>query len=109
MFLKSVSLCFLMVLPMAHAQQAKPAAESEPATLPLTTTLAKSYPVITVASACPKAAPKPGGCKTVITREEFEELVDAINPRMIKLERQSTGGELRPAVGARKRRGAERP
>jgi hypothetical protein len=26
-------------------------------------------------------------CKTVITREEFEELIDAINPRMIKLER----------------------
>lgn len=88
MFLK---FCSLMVftaiwLPVAHAQEKKEA-EREPVSLPLTTTLARDYPVITVASACPKAAPKPGGCNTVVTREDFEDLVKAINPRMIKLER----------------------
>ncbi len=76
----------------AHAQEAK-AAEAALPSLPLTTTLPRSYPVITVESDCPKAASKAAGkpearCKTVITRAEFEELVQAINPRMIKIERR---------------------
>ena len=62
----------------AYAQDA----DAKPVSLPLTSTLAKDYPVITVNSPC-----KTGNCKSVITREEFEELVSAINPRMIKLER----------------------
>jgi hypothetical protein len=62
----------------AYAQDS----DAKPVSLPLTTTLAKDYPVITVNSPC-----KTGNCKSVITREEFEELVNAINPRMIKLER----------------------
>lgn len=74
----------LMLGAAAYAQDA----DAKPVTLPLTTTLARDYPVITVQSDCPKAAPKAGGCKTVITRQEFEELVNAINPRMIKLERR---------------------
>lgn len=68
-----------MMLPVAAAAQD---ADAKPVSLPLTTTLAKDYPVITVNSPC-----KTGTCKSVITREEFEELVNAINPRMIKLER----------------------
>ncbi len=62
-------------------------ADAKPASLPLTTTLAKNYPVITIESPCAKATGKTGNCKAVVTREEFEELVNAINPRMIKLER----------------------
>src|SRR5581483_7929351 len=75
-----------------HAQEAK-AGEAALPSLPLTTTLPRSYPVITVQSDCPKAASKVAGkaeahCKTVITRAEFEELVQAINPRMTKAERR---------------------
>ena len=75
----------------ANAQADKDSQAAMPS-LPLTTTLPRSYPVITVQSDCPKAAAKPAKaethCKTVITRDEFEELVRAINPRMIKSERQ---------------------
>jgi parvulin-like peptidyl-prolyl isomerase len=69
---------------------AQAAEESEKAlpVLPLTTTLPRTYPVITVQSDCPKTAKTKGRCKTVVTRAEFEELVNAINPRMIKVERQ---------------------
>ena len=68
-----------MMVPVAASAQDS---DAKPVSLPLTTTLAKDYPVITVNSPC-----KTGSCKSVITREEFEELVNAINPRMIKLER----------------------
>ena len=71
-------LAFLVLSAVAYAQDA----DAKPVSLPLTTTLAKDYPVITVNSPC-----KTESCKSVITREEFEELVNAINPRMIKLER----------------------
>ncbi len=78
----SLFLFTVALLPAAQAQENKADAEREPVALPLTTTLAKDYPVITVTSPC-----KTGTCQSVITREEFEELVNAINPRMIKLER----------------------
>jgi hypothetical protein len=89
MFLKFCSwVVFVgMLVPLARGQGKKAEAEGEPVSLPLTTTLARDYPVITVPSPCPKSASKPGGCNTVVTREEFEDLVKAINPRMIKLER----------------------
>ena len=84
--LVSVSTAFLC------AQEAKEAEAALP-TLPLTTTLPRTYPVITVQSDCPKSGSKAAAktetqCKTVITRAEFEELVNAVNPRMIKSERK---------------------
>ena len=75
------SILFLALLALSAAAYAQDA-DAKPVSLPLTTTLAKDYPVITVNSPC-----KTGTCKSVVTREEFEELVNAINPRMIKLER----------------------
>jgi len=84
-----------MVFMLQDGLCAQAAKESEPALpkLPLTTTLPRTYPVITVHSDCAKSSRKTaskqqGACKTVITRDEFEELVDAINPRMIKVERR---------------------
>lgn len=72
---------FLSFLALSAAAAAQDS-DTKTVSLPLTTTLARDYPVITVNSPC-----KTGTCKSVITREEFEELVNAINPRMIKLER----------------------
>ncbi len=98
MFPKLWSVQFLLLTALlmpARAQEAdaKGAADGASAALPSTRTLARDYPVITVANACPRTAgktvTKPGSdCKTVITREEFEELVNAVNPRMIKVERR---------------------
>src|SRR5258708_22026581 len=95
MLLKRLSIQSMVVVACVGAavtqeNAAKADADRAPAALPSTRTLAKDYPVITVETACMKAATGKAAasqCKTVITREEFEELVDAINPRMIKLER----------------------
>jgi hypothetical protein len=76
-------LASLLLSAAAYGQDA----DAKPVSLPLTTTLAKEYPVITIENPCAKTTGKTGNCKTVVTREEFEELVNAINPRMIKLER----------------------
>jgi len=83
------SLLVIAMLAVAPAQEtaARADAESAPAALLSTRTLAKDYPVITVDKPCMKAG-KTATCTTVITRAEFEELVDAINPRMIKIERR---------------------
>lgn len=85
------SFAFLLLLTSATAliAQDQPAEASAPTTstsLPLTTTLPKDFPVITAETPCPKSAAKPA-CKMVVTRQEFESLVDALNPRMIKPER----------------------
>lgn len=91
-FILEIPLIVAAIVAGVQAQEPK-AADAALPNLPLTTSLPRSYPVITVQSDCPKAASKAAGkaetrCKTVITRAEFEELVNAINPRMIKQERQ---------------------
>jgi len=89
----------------ARAEDAKPAA------LPSTRTLARNFPVITVENVCPKAAPRAGGCKTVITREEFEDLVEAVNPRMTKSDRQQLAqnyGRMLALEGEALRRGIDK-
>jgi hypothetical protein len=61
------------------------------AALPSTETLPRNYPVITVHGIC-SAPARPAGkssadCKTIVTRADFEKLVNALNPAMPKYER----------------------
>src|SRR5438105_7662450 len=81
--------CLLLTSAVAVSAQEAAAEndkQSAPAALPLTTTLPKDYPVVSISTPCPKAAAK-RGCKMVVTRQEFEDLVNSMNPRMIKPER----------------------
>jgi hypothetical protein len=76
----------------ANAQTAQPDTSYTTTPLPLTTTLPRNYPVITVQGVCPAGKPssKPSAkssCPIVVTRTEFEELVEALNPKMLKRER----------------------
>lgn len=83
----------LLVLPgWSSAQETQADTSYTTTPLPLTSTLPRSYPVITVQGVCP--AGKPGGkagakssCPIVVTRAEFEELVDALDPKMLKKDR----------------------
>jgi hypothetical protein len=67
------------------------AAKSDAPALPSTTTLSKNFPVVTAKGPCPKpagkAAPK-AECKVTLGREEFESLVNSLNPDMVKGERR---------------------
>lgn len=72
---------------LAMAQDADKGETEAASTLPSTKTLPASYPVITVKQECPKASAKKN-CDLIVTREEFEELIGAINPRMPKYERR---------------------
>ncbi|HVO79320.1 MAG TPA: peptidyl-prolyl cis-trans isomerase [Terriglobales bacterium] len=81
----------LVALP-STAQTPQPDTSYTTTPLPLTTTLPRNYPVITAQGVC--SAGKPGGqrgaksgCPVVVTRAEFEELVEALNPKMLKKER----------------------
>lgn len=62
--------------------------------LPSTETLPRDYPVITIQGVCAAAAPRSkagtstAACKTVVTRSEFEKVVNALSPRMTKFERR---------------------
>lgn len=58
--------------------------------LPSTETLPRDYPVLTLHGICAATAgaAKPADCKTIITRAEFEKLVNALNPAMSKYERR---------------------
>ncbi len=58
------------------------AASSLPGSLP------PSTPVITVAGICPDGTTASPRCSTTVTRKEFEELVDAIQPQMVPDQRQ---------------------
>lgn len=68
--------------PAAPAAQAAPEAESAPAAK--SAEVPPSAPVLTLEGVCNgKVPPNPTpGCKTVITRAEFEKLVDALDPKM---------------------------
>jgi hypothetical protein len=88
-FLILVTWCSLSTL--GTAQNADKAEHDATPTLLSTRTLPAKYPVITVRGECPKASAKAGktaSCDMVVTRKEFEELIDAINPRMPKYERR---------------------
>ncbi|HVO79318.1 MAG TPA: peptidylprolyl isomerase [Terriglobales bacterium] len=97
--LSSLAVASLMLLPrtrlvaQSQAQESKSAASAtSPAPLPSTDTLPRDYAVISVDAACPQpaspAAKPQTGCKTIITREEFEALVNAVNPKMTVRERR---------------------
>jgi hypothetical protein len=75
------------------AQAAEPAGSDVPPVLPSTATLPPDYSVITIQTTCPKSAAKSktaaqGDCKITVTRKDFEDLVNATNPRMVKGERR---------------------
>lgn len=61
------------------------------AALPSTETLPRNYPVVTVHGICATTSRSSGktgaDCKTVVTRADFEKLVNALNPAMPKYER----------------------
>src|SRR6185312_14503320 len=82
-------LCCLLLSAAAWGQAAKPAARPAPpkaAAAPATkaaegTTVAPGTPVITIAGLCDKpSASKAADCKTVVTRAEFEQLVNTVAP-----------------------------
>ena len=61
--------------------------------LPSTATLSKTYPVITAKGPCPKSAASSktvakADCKVTLSREEFEALVNSLDPKMVKGERR---------------------
>ena len=95
--------------------EAKPA-KADAAPLPSTATLPKSYPVITAKGRCPKSAAssKNAGkteCTVRLSREEFEALVNGINPGMVKGERRvlaSTYGRALALAQEASRRGLDR-
>ena len=84
-------LCWLCLSTAAWAQGAKPAARPAPPKAASTAapaaktttgaTIAPGTPVITIAGLCDKpSASKEADCKTVVTRAEFEQLVNAVAP-----------------------------
>jgi parvulin-like peptidyl-prolyl cis-trans isomerase-like protein len=89
--------------PVAGSAQASPNATAESAALPSTETLPKNYPVVTFEDKCQFGATKANSsgsvCKNIVTRAEFEELVDGINPRMTKAERRDLAKNYSKVVG----------
>jgi hypothetical protein len=80
---------FLSATPQEHAVPSKP----QESKLPSTVTLPKNYPVITAKGPCPNAAAHTksaaaNDCKVTVSREEFEALVNGMNPQMVKGERR---------------------
>lgn len=88
--------CYLLIFLVAssllplRAQEPEAKAPAPPKPLLSTATLPAGYPVITLPGFCPgktRTAAR-SECKTVVTRAEFERLVNAIDPRMPKYERK---------------------
>ena len=115
----------LLACPLALAQENTPPPEGSkasqvPAALPSTSTLPANYPVITVRNLCPpgaadnkstKPSPKSYPCAIVITRAQFERLVNAIDPGMPKGERHQlaeTYGSLIYLAREAERRGLDK-
>lgn len=89
MYWKRICLAILAACVAAAAARAQSADSDAPAKLPSTETLPRNYPVLTVHGICSAArTAKPRDCKTVVTRAEFEKLVNALNPAMSKYERR---------------------
>jgi len=89
MFGRVMLVCLGLSLGAAMGQEAKPAAAEAP--LPSVDTLPKNYAVFRQETECPRTAAKAGAgkhCETVVTREQFEEMVSAVNPKMTPKERR---------------------
>lgn len=88
------SIAFAQAVPPAHPPQtSKPA---PPAALPTPAELPPNAPVITIAGFCPSASAaekKSPECRTVVTRAEFEKLIDTLNPKMPPQARQSVAND----------------
>jgi hypothetical protein len=73
--------------------------------------VAPSEPVITIADPCPNPRAQADECATVITREEFERLTDALEPGMSASQRLAVANALvriRRMSAAAERRGLDR-
>jgi hypothetical protein len=92
----------LLAMPFCSRTSAQTETEAKTASaLPLTTTLPKSYPVITAKGPCPKTAATSkvkSDCKVTLGREEFEALVNSLDPKMVKGERQVLAGTYGKAL-----------
>ncbi len=94
---------------MAFGQAASPVAPAPPATAASTTQpaapLPPDAPVITIKGVC--TPPSAADCSTVVTKADFEALVQAVQPQMpLKMQRQMAAGYaqlLTMAAEARKR------
>jgi hypothetical protein len=87
----AIAICPLLAIAKSDPEAKTTANEKD--NLPSTATLPKSYPVITAKGPCPASNAKPKAaakaeCKVIVTREEFEALVNGMNPHMVKGERQ---------------------
>lgn len=73
---------------------------AKPSALPSTATLPLDYTVFTIDGLCPSQARNQAAkdCKTVVTRREFEKLVNALNPAMTKFERRQLAGNYAQAL-----------
>lgn len=84
------SIAYAQAAPAPSAQAPKPPASPAAAELPPTA------PVITIQGFCPgtsAAEKKSPDCKTVITKAEFEKLIDTLNPKMPPQARQSVAND----------------
>jgi len=76
---------------------ANPAPSQKPAEPSAAAEIPSTEPVITLAGFCPDAPagtdPKSPDCKTVITKGQFEKLVDTLNPKMPPQARQNIAGD----------------
>lgn len=93
------SLLLLAGFTVAQDQPSVSDAKS-PDALPSTATLPLDYTVLTIDGLCPAQAKTQAGkdCKTVVTRREFEKLVNALNPAMTKFERRQLAGNYAQAL-----------
>src|SRR5437868_10511321 len=66
--------------------------------LPSTATLPLDYTVLAIDGLCPVKTPTTKDCKTVVTRREFEKLVNALNPAMTKFERRQLADNYAQAL-----------
>lgn len=87
MFSRVMLVCVLLSAGVVVGQEMKPANTAE---LPSVDTLPRNYPVFRSQGDCPKTAKATPGkpCETTVTREQFEEMVSAINPKMTARERR---------------------
>lgn len=116
---RALALTLIFFSCMGAAAQSEPeakAAKTDAPVLPSTATLPKSYPVVTAKGSCPKSAasskkPVKADCKVTLGREDFEALVNGINPKMVKGERRvlaSTYGKALALAQEASRRGLDR-
>ena len=112
-FFLSTGLCFAQVTPAGSSGPATPAKPSPPLGVTVTTSpqvpgagaastakpadLPATAPVITLKGYCPSAPKgtdsKSEACKTIITKAQFEKLVDTVNPKMPSQARQNIAAD----------------